>query len=78
MSTNKNPVKNFEQSMAKLEQIVNDLEQNNLSLEQSLTQFEAGIKLTRECQEALTQAEQKIEYLTKNNDNLRTSDLEDE
>lgn len=57
----------FEQSVNELELIVKQLEKGELSLEESLKQFENGIKLARQCQEALNQAEQKIEILTKNN-----------
>lgn len=54
----------FEQSVSELENIVKQLEKGELSLEDSLKQFEKGIGLARRCQEALTQAEQKIEMLT--------------
>lgn len=54
----------FEKSMLDLETIVNQLETGDLSLEESLKQFEKGINLARKCQEVLTQAEQKIEMLT--------------
>ena len=53
----------FERSLAELESIVARLEQGELSLEESLQQFERGIGLTRTCQSALQQAEQKIEIL---------------
>lgn len=51
---------NFESSLEELEGIVEDMEGGELSLEASLKAFEKGIKLTRECQEALNQAEQKV------------------
>ena len=53
----------FERSLAELESIVARLEQGELSLEESLQQFERGVGLTRICQSALQQAEQKIEIL---------------
>jgi exodeoxyribonuclease VII small subunit len=53
----------FERSLAELEGIVARLEQGELSLDESLQQFERGIGLTRVCQSALQQAEQKIEIL---------------
>lgn len=53
----------FEQSMTELEEIVARLEKGELSLEDSLKQFEAGINLARQCQDVLNQAEQKIEML---------------
>jgi exodeoxyribonuclease VII small subunit len=54
----------FEKTMSELEEIVMQLEKGELSLESSLKQFEKGINLARRCQEALSQAEQKIEMLT--------------
>ncbi len=54
----------FEQSISELEAIVQQLEKGELSLEDSLKQFEKGIALARQCQDVLTQAEQKIEMLT--------------
>ncbi|KTD39214.1 exodeoxyribonuclease VII small subunit [Legionella moravica] len=55
---------NFEQSITELEEIVKQLEKGELSLEDSLKQFEKGIGLARRCQDVLNQAEQKIETLT--------------
>lgn len=57
----------FEQSVAELEEIVKQLEKGELSLEDSLKQFEKGIGLARRCQDVLQQAEQKIETLTATN-----------
>lgn len=54
----------FEQSVTELEEIVRQLEKGELTLEDSLKQFEKGIGLARRCQDALNQAEQKIETLT--------------
>jgi exodeoxyribonuclease VII small subunit len=57
----------FEDSLAELEQLVSLLEQDNISLENSLKSFERGVTLTRECQKALQDAEQKVQILiTKN------------
>lgn len=56
----------FEKSIAELETIVTQLEKGELSLEDSLKQFEKGITLARACQETLNQAEQKIEMLSTN------------
>ena len=55
----------FEKSLAELEQIVERMEAGELSLDESLKQFERGVALTRSCQEALQQAEQKVEILLK-------------
>ena len=53
----------FETSINELQDIVNQLEKGELSLEDSLKQFEQGITLARKCQGVLNQAEQKIEML---------------
>jgi len=53
----------FEESLTELEQIVEQMEQGDCSLEQSLQAFERGIKLTRICQKALQEAEQKVHIL---------------
>ena len=53
----------FEESLSKLESLVEKMEAGDLSLEDSLKTFEEGIKLTRECQQALKQAEQKVNLL---------------
>lgn len=57
--------KTFETSLMDLEKIVRELEQGDLSLEESLKLFEDGVKLSRECQERLNQAERRIEVLLK-------------
>jgi exodeoxyribonuclease VII small subunit len=56
-------VQNFETSLAALEKIVRDLESGDLPLEKSLELFETGVKLSRDCQERLNQAERRIEIL---------------
>ncbi|WP_188036743.1 exodeoxyribonuclease VII small subunit [Pseudomonas sp. EZ-C24] len=53
----------FEQSLADLQTLVERLENGELSLEESLAAFEQGIALTRDCQGALAQAEQKVQIL---------------
>ncbi len=64
----------FEQAMEDLEALVSSMEDGELSLEDSLQAFEKGIKLTRKCQAALKQAEQKVQVLI--NENGDTEDLE--
>ena len=54
----------LEKSLQELESIVETLEDGDLSLEQSLKYFEKGVKLSRECQTALKDAEQKVKILT--------------
>ncbi len=55
----------FEVSLKELEKIVRKLEDGDLTLEESLKLFEDGVKLSRECQERLNQAERRIEVLLK-------------
>lgn len=55
---------NFEQALQQLETLVNTLENGELPLEESLSTFEQGIKLSRECQQQLAAAEQKVSLLT--------------
>lgn len=54
---------NFEQALAELEALVAAMESGELTLEESLQAFEAGVRLTRECQQTLQQAEQKVQLL---------------
>ena len=56
---------NLEKSLAELENLVEELESGDLPLEKAMTKFEQGVKLTRSCQAALKQAEQKVEILLK-------------
>lgn len=60
--------KSFEQSLKSLEDIVNKMEHEALPLDKALTEFEKGIKLTKDCQKILETAEQKIEILTQHLD----------
>ncbi|HEY0078304.1 MAG TPA: exodeoxyribonuclease VII small subunit [Pyrinomonadaceae bacterium] len=53
----------FESSLAALERVVRELERGELPLEKSLELFEQGVKLSRECQERLNEAERRIEVL---------------
>lgn len=55
----------FETAMRDLEQLVERLEQGDLPLEESLAAFERGVMLTRACQTALKEAEQKVQILLK-------------
>ena len=54
---------NFEDSLAKLEGIVDALEDNDVSLEGSVKKFEEGIKLVKDCQKQLKEAELKVNKL---------------
>ena len=55
----------FEASLAQLETLVDRMEEGELTLEESLHAFEQGMQLTRDCQTALREAEQKVEVLMK-------------
>ncbi|NNM58611.1 MAG: exodeoxyribonuclease VII small subunit [Legionellales bacterium] len=68
--TKKNIEFNFEQSLTELNTLVEELETGKLTLEQSLSAFERGIKLTRECQHTLAKAEQKVHILLEKNAEL--------
>ena len=63
MSAKKQADFNFEGALEQLEELVASMEDGELSLEDSLKAFEKGIKLTRECQTALKNAEQKVQVL---------------
>jgi exodeoxyribonuclease VII small subunit len=58
------PPQSFEDTLTELETLVDTLEEGELTLEQSLAAFERGVKLTRTCQKALDEAEQKVRILT--------------
>ncbi|MGB7925941.1 MAG: exodeoxyribonuclease VII small subunit [Pyrinomonadaceae bacterium] len=58
----------FESQLAALEKIVRELERGDLPLEESLQLFEHGVRLSRECQERLNQAERRIEILLRDNE----------
>jgi exodeoxyribonuclease VII small subunit len=57
----------FEQSLAELESLVERMESGEMTLEDSLKAFEQGIKYTRDCQNALAKAEQKVQLLVQKN-----------
>ncbi|MFT7490439.1 MAG: exodeoxyribonuclease VII small subunit [Pseudohongiellaceae bacterium] len=66
----------FEASLATLDGLVNKLEGGELSLEESLSAFEQGINLTRQCQQHLTDAEQKVSMLIGNEGALQLTDFD--
>jgi exodeoxyribonuclease VII small subunit len=67
MSSSDHSIKNFEQSLKQLEQIVQKMESGELGLEQSLEQFEQGIQLAKSCQTALSKAELRVNQLIEKN-----------
>ena len=70
----------LEKSLAGLEKLVAELESGDLPLEKAMQKFEEGIKLTRGCQAALKEAEQKVEILLKSagGEDLQDFDIDDE
>ncbi len=60
--------KSFEQSLKQLEQIVEDLESGDLSLEKAFKLFEEGVKLSKVCSTKLDETEKKISILLESND----------
>ena len=67
---------NLEKSLADLEALVEELESGDLPLETAMKKFEEGIKLTRGCQVALKEAEQKVEILLKSAGGDELADFE--
>ncbi len=57
--------KSFEESLAELEKIATEIEKGDLGLEQAISEFEKGIKLSKECSEKLDDAEKRINILVK-------------
>ncbi len=68
----------FEDSLEELEQLVEQMEQGDLSLEDALKSFERGVKLTGTCQKALQDAEQKIQILLEKNGKQTLEPFNDE
>lgn len=66
----------YEASITELESLVERLEQGDLSLEESLKLYENGVLITRDCQEALSQAEQKVQLLLQQSDQANLVDFE--
>ncbi|MGR9101379.1 MAG: exodeoxyribonuclease VII small subunit [Gammaproteobacteria bacterium] len=68
----------FEESLAELEKLVEQLEQGDVTLEESLKSFERGVTLTRACQKALQEAEQKVQILLEKNGKQTLEPFDDE
>lgn len=66
----------YEASIAELESLVERLEQGDINLEESLKLYENGVMITRDCQEALNQAEQKVQMLLQQSDQATLVDFE--
>ena len=72
MPTSNKKNKSIEAKLIELEEILEDLESGKLELDDALKKFEKGIKLSRECQQTLEEAEMKIQVLME--DELKVSD----
>ncbi len=66
----------FESALSELEELIEQLESGDLSLDASLKAFEKGVKLTRECQQRLTEAEQKVQKLVSEQGQLTLEDFD--
>lgn len=75
-TANKKTSPSFEQSLAELESIVQNLEQGELNLEESMTLFERGLSLSKLSQEKLQQAEQKVKILINENGQQQLTDFD--
>jgi exodeoxyribonuclease VII small subunit len=69
-------VAKFEESILRLEKIVQELEKGEVPLEKSLTLFEEGMQISTTCRKELEQAEGKVEILLKQNGKLQTESFE--
>ena len=68
--------KNFEKSMQDLENIVTELEKGELNLDETVKKFEEGMKIAKQCNNILENAEKKITILLENNGNLEEKSFE--
>ena len=68
----------FENTMQELEKLVERMEKGDLTLEESLKNFERGDELTRLCQSALRDAEQKVQLLMKSTGQEQLVDFEED
>lgn len=67
--------KNFEKMLADLERISNELEKGDLTLDESVSKFEEGMKLSKECSKILETAEKKITILLKDDEKIKEKDF---
>lgn len=66
---------NFEQSMEELEKIVVELEKGDLNLDDSIKKFEEGMKISKNCNKFLEEAEKKITILINDNGTITEEDM---
>lgn len=67
---------NFEESIKKLEEIVTELEKGELNLDESVEKFEEGMKISKECNNMLQNAEKRISILLENDGEVTEEDFE--
>ena len=70
--------KSFEEQMENLEKIVGELEKGELNLDDSVAKFEEGIKISKECNKILEEAEKKITILVNENGEVKEEKFETE
>lgn len=70
--------KSFEEQMESLEEIVEELEKGELSLEDSVSKFEEGIKISKQCNKTLEEAEKKITILVNQEGEMKEENFETE
>ena len=68
--------KSFEEQMENLEKIVAELENGNLNLDESVNKFEEGIKISKECNKILEEAEKKITILLEENGEIKEENFQ--
>ena len=67
---------NFEENIEELEKIVQELENGNLNLDDSIKKFEEGMNISKKCNKILEDAEKKITILIKKDDKIEEEDFE--
>lgn len=70
--------KSFEEQMEELEKIVSELESGKLNLDESVSKFEEGIKLSKDCSKILEEAEKKITILVNKDGETKEENFETE
>ncbi|VAX13707.1 Exodeoxyribonuclease VII small subunit [hydrothermal vent metagenome] len=77
-ASRKNAIPDLESALKELETLVKRMEEGESSLEESLKDFERGIELTRQCQQALKIAEQKVQQLTGDSEDARLIEFDND
>ena len=68
--------KSFEENMEELEKVVAELEKGDLNLDDSVSRFEQGIKISKECSKILEESEKKITILVKKDDEMKEENFQ--